>query len=125
MIDATTRDFVWRRAQDRCEYCGLPQAAEPFFTFHVEHVVARQHGGSDDAGNLALACYHCNCRKGTNLSTIDSESGQVVPIFHPRQDEWAVHFIRSGDAIAGRTAIGRAAVSLLRMNAPDRRRLRG
>ncbi|MCI0331666.1 MAG: HNH endonuclease [Planctomycetes bacterium] len=25
---------------------------------------ARQHGGSDDAENLALACRRCNARKG-------------------------------------------------------------
>lgn len=25
----------------RCEYCCLPQDAEPFFACHVEHIVAR------------------------------------------------------------------------------------
>lgn len=51
MIDAATRDFVRQRARTHCEYCGLPQAAEPFFTFHIEHIVARQHGGTDDPEN--------------------------------------------------------------------------
>lgn len=125
MIDAATRDFVRQRARTHCEYCGLPQAAEPFFTFHIEHIVARQHGGTDDPENLALACYHCNCRKGTNLTAIDPQSGEVVPLFHPRQHDRAEHFTHAGDAVEGRTAIGRATVSLLRMNAPDRRRLRG
>jgi hypothetical protein len=36
-MDAATREFVWQRADRRCEYCRLPQAIAPFFTFHVEH----------------------------------------------------------------------------------------
>src|SRR4051794_18394911 len=31
---------------------------------HVEHIVARQHGGADDPDNLALACNRCNASKG-------------------------------------------------------------
>lgn len=125
MIDAAVRAFVRQRARSRCEYCGLFQEAEPFFTYHIEHIVARQHGGTDDAENLALACYHCNCRKGPNLTAIDPQSGRVVPLFHPRQHAWAEHFALAGDVVEGRTPIGRATMSLLRMNAPDRRRLRG
>ena len=102
----------------------LPAAAEPFFAYHVEHIVARQHGGGDDSGNLALACYHCNAHKGPNLSGLDPESGALVRLFHPRQDQWDEHFERNGVLIVGRTAVGRATVGLLKMNAADRRRLR-
>ena len=42
MIDAAVRDLVRRRADERCEYCRLPQRAEEA-TFHVEHIVALQH----------------------------------------------------------------------------------
>jgi hypothetical protein len=38
---------VRQRAGYRCEYCCLPQNAEPFFAYHVEHIVARQHRGRD------------------------------------------------------------------------------
>ena len=125
MTDVGERESVRRRAEERCEYCGLSQAAEPFFTFHIEHIIARQHGGGDEEENLALACYHCNCHKGTNLSAIDPLTGEVVPLFHPRTQHWPEHFTQSGAIIEGRSAIGRATVSLLRMNSPDRRRLRG
>ena len=108
MSAAATRDFVRQRARTRCEYRGLSQEAEPFFKFHIEHIVARQHGGADEAENLPLACYHCNCRKGTNLTAIDPQSGQVVPLFHPRQHDWAEHFALAGDVVEGRTAIGPA-----------------
>jgi hypothetical protein len=100
------------------------QSAEPFFIFHIEHIVARQHGGGDGEENLALACYHCNCHKGTNLTAIDPLNGEVVPLFHPRMHPWPEHFAQADDLIEGRSAIGRATVSLLRMNSPDRRRLR-
>jgi hypothetical protein len=74
--------------------------------------------------NLALACYHCNAHKGPNLSGLDPESGALVRLFHPRQDRWDEHFERNGVLIVGRSAVGRATVGLLKMNAADRRRLR-
>ena len=125
MIGPATRAAVRESARHRCEYCGLPAEAEPFFSFHIEHIVARQHGGSDAVENLALACYHCNARKGTNLTGIDAATAAVVPLFHPRSEAWAEHFAINGTLITGRTATGRATVALLKMNAPDRRRLCG
>ena len=74
--------------------------------------------------NLALACYHCNAHKGPNLSGLDPESGALVRLFNPRLDKWEEHFERNGVLIVGRTAVGRATVGLLKMNAADRRRLR-
>ena len=124
MIGAATRALVRERARARCEYCGLAQTCEPFFTFHIEHIVARQHGGTDEAENLALACYHCNCHKGPNLTAVDPQSGQVVPLFDPRQQVWSGHFRQVGEFVEGQTAFGRATASLLKMNAPERRRLR-
>jgi len=43
-MDERLRQTVRERAGYRCEYCCLPQDAEPFFAYHVEHIVARQHG---------------------------------------------------------------------------------
>ena len=112
-MDERLRQTVRERAGYRCEYCCLPQDAEPFFAYHVEHIVARQHGGGDDSGNLALACYHCNAHKGPNLSGLDPESGALVRLFHPRQDQWDEHFERNGVLFVGRTAVGRATVGFL------------
>ena len=80
------------RAGDRCEYCRLPQAAAPAFTFHVEHIRARQHGGDDVPSNLALACPDCNRHKGPNLSAIDPETRAVVSLFHPLEHLWNERF---------------------------------
>jgi hypothetical protein len=119
-MDATTRDLVRRRADHRCEYCSLPQNYSEL-THHVEHIIAKQHGGSDDIDNLALACHRCNLRKGPNLTGVDPISGELVPLFHRRRDRWTDHFLFHGVRIQGITPAGRATVMVLAMN--DARRL--
>ena len=124
-MDAATREIVRRRANWHCEYCLLSQETAAFVPFHIEHIVARQHGGSDATDNLALACFHCNVHKGTNLTGIDSQSGQIVPLFHPRREIWAEHFQMSGTLIVGTSATGRVTVDLLQMNTAARQEIRG
>jgi hypothetical protein len=123
-MDDATRDFVQQRAGDRCEYCLLPQDAIPWVAFHVEHVIARQHRGSNEIDNLALACARCNAYKGPNLSSIDPDTGEVVTLFHPRRDAWREHFAMKAGLVAGITPSGRATVALLQMNADYRVELR-
>ena len=123
-MDQALRSFVRRRAGELCEYCRLPQAASRFARFHVEHVIARQHGGPTESDNLALACGFCNFHKGLNIAGLDPESGQLVPLFHPRRDSWTEHFAWQGTMIVGRTATGRATVQLLAMNDWQRVELR-
>ena len=123
-MDAALRDFVRQRAGNRCEYCRLHQRHTPVFTFHVEHVRAKQHGGTDDPFNLALACNRCNRAKGPNLSSLDPATGQLVRLFNPREDTWEAHFAFQGATIVGRTPEGRATVELLKMNEPKRVRTR-
>ncbi|MGZ3390286.1 MAG: HNH endonuclease [Isosphaeraceae bacterium] len=119
-MDATIKRSVRDRARHRCEYCRLPQAAQPYVTLHIEHVLPRKHGGSDDPSNLALACERCNAFKGTDLSGIDPDTGQVERLFDPRTQVWADHFELRGALILGRTSTGRATVAVLGMN-EDRR----
>lgn len=119
-MDAGTRQAVRQRAGDRCEYCGLPQASAPFFTFHVEHIRARQHGGHDELSNLALACPDCNRFKGPNLAAIDPQADQLVPLFNPRIHPWQEHFAREGPYLRGKSPIGRATAGLLGLNEEER-----
>ncbi len=123
-MDAATRQLVRNRAGHRCEYCRIHQDDEPFYGFHVEHIVAKQHAGTDDPNNLALACHHDNEHKGPNLSGVDPETGKVVRLFHPRRQRWSRHFRFAGPVIVGRTPCGRATVAVLALNAPDRVALR-
>lgn len=119
-MDAKTREFVRTRAGDRCEYCLLRQE-QSGLSHHLEHITAKQHGGSDEPENLALACNRCNACKGPNLTGIDAETQALVPLFHPRRDVWGEHFEFQGARIIGKTPCGRATVAVLQMN--DERRL--
>jgi 5-methylcytosine-specific restriction endonuclease McrA len=122
-MDAATSQLVRQRAANHWEYCRLPEEFSGL-RFHIEHIVARQHGGTDDPDNLALACPECNFHKGTNLTGIDPETGQVTRLFHPRRDRWEDHFARDEANLVGKTAVGRTSASLLEMNTGDRFRLR-
>ena len=123
-MELAVRELVRRRAGNACEYCRIPQDATPLISFHIEHIVSRQHGGPDAPDALALACDRCNAYKGPNLASIDPDTNTVVPLFHPRQDNWGDHFAVQGGYIIGLTAKGRATVRLLNMNAPRRVELR-
>ena len=54
------REAVRQRAGGRCEYCHLPDSSLDPEDFHVEHVIAKKHGGKDDLDNLAWSCIFCN-----------------------------------------------------------------
>lgn len=117
-MDASTLAEVRRRAGDHCEYCQMPQFAH-VRTFPVDHIVARQHGGSDDLHNLALSCLRCNSHKGPNLTGLDPLTGDLTPLFHPRQHRWQDHFEWLGPMLVGRTEIGRTTINVLTINHPD------
>jgi 5-methylcytosine-specific restriction endonuclease McrA len=59
-------------------------------TFHIEHIVPASRGGSDDLHNLAWACPGCNLRKANRIEAVDSVTGDLVRLFHPRTDAWNV-----------------------------------
>ena len=124
-MDSTTREFVRRRADNLCEYCRVHQRYYPDYTFHVEHIIARQHGGDDSLDNLANSCHQCNSKKGPNLASLDPETGTLTRLFHPRTDSWDEHFrLRLNGEIVGLTAIGRTTVNLLNMNSTIRVQIR-
>ena len=125
MISAALRRRVWQRAKSRCEYCRLHQSDDPLFTLHVEHIVALKHEGPTVASNMAVACHRCNLSKSSNLSGLDTKTGKLVRLFHPRRHLWSHHFAWQGVELVGRTAIGRATVHVLNVNAPGRLMLRG
>lgn len=122
-MNVDTRAFVRARAGDRCEYCLLRQEHAEF-SHHIEHIVARQHGGDDRPDNLALSCARCNAFKGPNLGGIDPDRGELVPLFNPRRDKWQEHFALRGSWIVGLTSIGRATVDVLAVNETRRLEMR-
>lgn len=57
-----------RETGDTCYYCEAElvtaEGAHPRRR-HMDHVVPKSRGGSDDAGNLVPACQRCNASKGS------------------------------------------------------------
>jgi diadenosine tetraphosphate (Ap4A) HIT family hydrolase len=51
---------VLKRAKHRCELCG---AHEEQAALHVDHIVPRAKGGSDDLSNFQALCVTCNTNK--------------------------------------------------------------
>jgi hypothetical protein len=117
MDEALVR-LVWRRADHRCEYCQMPQEFS-FLPFEIDHAIARKHHGKTISSNLAFACAYDNGFKGPNIAGLDSRTGRLVRMFHPRRHMWQHHFW-DGPVLAGRTPIGRATVEVLAMNHPLR-----
>src|SRR5437016_5941622 len=106
-IPAALRRLVRERAGGRCEYCLIPKSVT-FAPHWIDHIVAEKHGGKTEGDNLANSCVLCNQRKGSDLSSIDYKSGEVVTLFHPRRDRWQDHFGLLGARIEPLTPTGRA-----------------
>jgi hypothetical protein len=121
-MDSTTRALVRQRAKGYCEYCQLHQSDSDYQPFHIEHIVPKQHGGSDEEGNLCLACSECNWAKGPNLAGL--LSGKLVALFHPRKQRWHRHFAWHGTILVGKTTVGTVTVQVLDVNASHRVLLR-
>lgn len=118
-ISQKLRQFVCDRAQGRCEYCLAPEAAF-LLPYEMDHIISQKHGGATVSENLAFCCTRCNKHKGSDLTSIDPQSSEIVLLFHPRHDKWAEHFQLRAAEIIPLTATGRATVRMLQLNHPDR-----
>jgi len=113
------RKLVIERAKNRCEYCLLPESVS-LHKHEPDHIVPLQHGGQTDVNNLTLSCMRCNRYKGPNVGSFDPETGNLVPFFNPRTQDWANHFELNGAIIRPRTAEARVTVKIFRMNDENR-----
>lgn len=59
--------FVLVESNSRCHLCGVALRLGDYGPdgWHIDHVIPRFFGGSDDISNLRAACASCNLRKGT------------------------------------------------------------
>ena len=121
-MDAKLRALVRERAGHRCEYCQLHEADDDFLSFHVEHVIAKQHGGIDNFSSLCYSCPECNRSKGPNLSGF--LEGGIYPLFNPRTQNWHRHFRWEHTLLVGNTKTGIVTIHVLKINDQDRIMLR-
>lgn len=116
-------ELVWLRAHSCREYCRLPQAYA-VFTFEIDHIIAKKHGGETAPENLCLTCFYCNSFKGPNIAGLDPQTGKLVRLFNPRRHHWKRCFRWVGPQLVGRTPTGRATVEVLCINNPQALTLR-
>jgi hypothetical protein len=112
--------LLQERARGVCEYCrSSVEVTGQDLT--LDHIFPTSRGGPHDPDNLCLCCSWCNLYKQAAVDGIDPRSGRVVPLFHPRLQQWEDHFRWSPTAtrVIGRTAVGRATIQALRLNRPS------
>ncbi len=116
-INTTLKNNVVERAQGSCEYCRS-QARFATQAFSIEHIIPQSKGGDTSLDNLALACQGCNNHKYNKTEAIDPVTGEIAPLYHPRQHKWSDNFNWNEDftLIIGITMIGRVTVETLHLN---------
>jgi 5-methylcytosine-specific restriction endonuclease McrA len=118
-IPSALRRLVCDRAKGCCEYCLIPEETA-FAPHEIDHIIAEKHGGLTEAENLALSCTLSNKHKGSDITSIDPETGEVVPLYNLRRDKWHEHFRLNEAEFIPLTPKGRVTVRLLQLNRPDR-----
>ena len=122
-ISIRQRQQLSERAHYKCEYCLLHED-HGIKKHEPDHIIPQKHGGKDDQDNLAWACFQCNRFKGSEVAAFDQETGELTPLFNPRQHQWQDHFLLESGLIKPKTTIGRVAVLVLQLNRPGRVQVR-
>lgn len=116
-VPAEIRVRLRQQSRNRCGYCQTSEqvTGQPLT---VEHLWPVARGGQTIEDNLWLSCRSCNQHKGAQTEAVDPDTHDRVPLFNPRLQRWAEHFVWSGDGthIIGLTPVGRATVAALKMN---------
>lgn len=115
-ISEALRAQVEARARGRCEYCQTQQRI--VIELEIDHIVPESKGGLTHLDNLCVACSGCNSFKWEYETGIDPETGNVEPLYDPRQQEWTEHFVwnDTGMLLIGLTPVGRATINRLKIN---------
>ncbi len=108
-----------------CAYCRTDESLT-VSTFEFEHIIPRSAGGESIFENLCLACPSCNRYKAYRQTAFDEVTQREIRLFHPHQQLWSEHFAwnENSNYIIGLTPVGRATVSVLKMNRSQMTRVR-
>ena len=117
---------IRKQFHDCCAYCRTAEFLTAM-TFEFEHIQPLAVGGETVCENLCFACPSCNRHKGKRQAAPASDSGEIVPFFHPQKQSWTDHFAWSegGCKVIGLTPIGQVTITALQMNRPALVQLRG
>ena len=118
-LSRNLRILVWQRAQGFCEYCGIHED-DSFHSHEPDHIISLKHGGKTNFENLALSCFFCNRRKGTDIASFDPITGELFPFFNPSGQHWNDHFKIKAPYILPQSPEGRVTATIFRFNHPKR-----
>ncbi|BAY65256.1 HNH endonuclease [Calothrix brevissima NIES-22] len=118
-INVELRRLVANRTDYICEYC-LVSEVNRSSGCQVDHIISVKHGGSTTADNLCYACIFCNLQKGSDLGSINWQTGELVRFFNPRRDFWGEHFQLNAAVIQPITDIGEVTARILDFNGDER-----
>lgn len=79
VIPGTVRYEVLKRAKYRCELCGVSAEEK---ALEVDHIIPRNHGGSEELHNLQALCYSCNAMK---RDRDDTDFRGIAASYHQRE----------------------------------------
>ena len=60
-IPQSVKDAVWRRAEGKCEVCGIKENLE------FDHIIPFSRGGANTYRNIQLLCVSCNRKKYNHI----------------------------------------------------------
>jgi 5-methylcytosine-specific restriction endonuclease McrA len=83
------REIVIRRDAGVCQRCGQEGK-------HVDHIVPRRLGGTDELSNLQLLCVQCNLSKGGRFFDTPKPPMTPLGLFTPRNGS-IVHYSDEND----------------------------
>lgn len=66
IVSGTVRYEVLKRANGRCELCGISHELK---SLEVDHITPKSVGGKDDISNYQALCYTCNAQKNNKDDT--------------------------------------------------------
>ena len=78
-VSGSIRYNVLRRAKHRCELCG---GHEEQVALHVDHIIPRSKGGTDDISNFQALCMTCNTNK---RDTDDTDFRGILDSYSDRE----------------------------------------
>jgi diadenosine tetraphosphate (Ap4A) HIT family hydrolase/5-methylcytosine-specific restriction endonuclease McrA len=79
-VSGSIRYEVLKRANQRCECCGVSINEKPI---DVDHIVPRSLGGANSINNYQALCYECNTNKGNRD---DTDFRTLKNMFDHRED---------------------------------------
>ena len=114
-IPAGIREQVRRRAEQRCEFCGIHET-DAGGELTLDHFRPKSRGGGDDLDNLIYACSRCNLFKHDYWP----QSPGAPHLWNPRKEPSAAHFVELDDGtLESRSATGAFTLRQLRLNRPQ------